>query len=62
MKASMKSDGTIVISPENGAEAFALQQWVLKASIPINDQARGVDHHLNPAWLMVIAENPEQPS
>ncbi len=31
MKATMDIMGVITVTPENGAEAFALDQWMLKA-------------------------------
>lgn len=58
MKASMDSKGVITLKAETGAEAFALQQWMGKASIPVNDLQRCLNNHWNPSWLAVDATGP----
>lgn len=59
MKATMRSDGVIVISAENGVEAFALAKWAELSVIRIEDHMGAVNYHINPTWLLVNGNNPE---
>ena len=60
MKATMDSQGMITISAENGVEAFALSEWDKKANIEVDDQMRMLKRHINPVWLCINANDPEE--
>lgn len=61
MKATMDANGTIVLKPENGAEAFALRYWVQLNLIEVDDLTRNETHHWRSQGLMVCHVDVEAP-
>jgi hypothetical protein len=60
MIATMSGNGVITITAENGAEAFALRNWMEKAQINVDDVVRALSYHVNPTYLMIDANSPEE--
>ncbi len=60
MKASMDKNGCIIITPQSGMEAFALQQWIAKNqhNVPSGDVRNPQTPYWRASGLMVSAEVP----
>jgi hypothetical protein len=56
MKATINEHGTIVVAPENGAEAFALKTWLERNRVGQQDVVRGENHHWRGSSLLVKTE------
>lgn len=53
MRAEMREDGVITISPESSVEAYALKKWNESAFIGVDDHARAINHHLDPRKILI---------
>lgn len=53
MKAELTATGTLVLTPENGTDAFALMCWTERAVVEQPDTKRGETFHWRGSSIMV---------
>lgn len=60
MKATIDSNGVLVIEAENGIEAFALRIWARDSTVEVDDPKRMESEYLKGSSMLINLNVPEE--